>query len=78
MVELYDAGSGARLGQITDEQLQFLIDQLEEESDVDQDYYINQDTVDMFESEGADAALVLLLRQALAGREDMDIRWERA
>ena len=78
MVELYDAGSGARLGQITDEQLQFLIDQLEEESDVDQDYYVNQDTVDMFESEGADAALVLLLRQALAGREDMDIRWERA
>ena len=78
MVELFDAASGSRLGQITDEQLQFLIDQLEEESDVDQDYYINQDTVDMFESEGADAALILLLRQALAGREDMDIRWERA
>ncbi len=77
MVELFDAASGSRLGQITDEQLQFLIDQLEEESEVDQDYYINQDTVDMFESEGADPALILLLRQALAGREDMDIRWER-
>ena len=78
MVELYDADSGTRLGQITDEQLQFLIDQLEEESDVDQDYYINQDTIDMFETEGADPSLLALLRQALTGREDMDIRWERA
>ncbi|MFN8474194.1 MAG: galactosyldiacylglycerol synthase [Anaerolineae bacterium] len=78
MVQLYDAASGASLGQISDEQLQFLIDHMEEESDVDQDYYINQDTVDMFEAEGGDPALIVLLRQALAGRDDMDVRWAKS
>jgi processive 1,2-diacylglycerol beta-glucosyltransferase len=77
MVQLYDAEQGTPLGQITDEQLQFLIDQLEEESLTDRDYYISADTVDMLEDEGADSALVDALRQALGGREGMDVRWER-
>ncbi|MFN8484883.1 MAG: galactosyldiacylglycerol synthase [Anaerolineae bacterium] len=78
MVQMFDAASGASLGQITDDQLQFLVDHMEEESDVDQDYYINQDTLDMFEGEGGDPALILLLRQALGSRDDMDIRWARS
>lgn len=78
MVQLFDAASGASLGQITDDQLQFLVDHMEEESDVDQDYYINQDTLDMFEGEGGDPALIRLLRQALGSRDDMDIRWARS
>jgi len=42
MPKLYNATTGAELGEITDEQLEFLQDQLEEESAEDQDYYINQ------------------------------------
>lgn len=53
-----------------------VIDILEEETDEDRDYYINRDTIDLLESSGADAEVVTLLRQALGGREEMDVRWE--
>ena len=77
MVQLYDAELGTRLGEITDAQLQSLIDSLEEESPTDQDYYLTAETIDMLEGDGADAGLVSLLRGALAGREGMDVRWAR-
>ena len=77
MVQLYDAERGTRLGEISDAQLQRLMESLEEESVTDQDYYLTADTIDMLEGDGADAGLVGLLREALAGREGMDVRWER-
>jgi len=77
VIELFDNDTGAAIGAITDAQLQFLVDQLEEESADDTDYYINQETLDMFEERGADPELVALLRSALGAREDMEIRWER-
>ena len=77
MVQLTDKKTGASIGSITEEQFQFLVDQLEEESPTDDDYYINQATLDMFEGVDADPALVDLLRRALGSREDMDIKWSR-
>jgi hypothetical protein len=77
MIELHDAERGTRLGTITDAQLKFLVDALEEESTEDTDYYISADTIDMLEEDGADAQLLGLLRGALAGREGMDVRWSR-
>ncbi|HEX6532945.1 MAG TPA: hypothetical protein VF041_00025 [Gemmatimonadaceae bacterium] len=77
MIQLYDAERGTRLGTISEEQLQSLIDELEEESATDRDYYLTPATIDMLESDGADPELVRLLRDALAGREGMEIRWER-
>ena len=77
MVHLYDAERGTRLGTITDEQLQFLISELEEESRTDQDYYLSAGTVAMLEENGADAALVELLRRALGAREGLEVRWAR-
>lgn len=38
MIELRDTDTGAQVGFITDEQLQFMIDQLEEEAPDDQTY----------------------------------------
>jgi len=78
MIELYDAESDTLLGALTDEQFQSLADSLEEESTTDQDYYIDAATVDMLDDEAADPALIALLRKALAGRDGMDIRWERS
>lgn len=77
MIQIHDKDTGARIGTLTEEQLQFLIDQLEEESGEDQDYYINETTVDLFEENGADKALIALLREALNGRTEMEIRWSR-
>ncbi len=76
-IRLYDRGSGDSLGEITEDQLQFLIDLLEEESLGDQDYYIDGATVEWFEEEGAEAGVLSVLRKALADREDREIRWER-
>jgi processive 1,2-diacylglycerol beta-glucosyltransferase len=78
MIKLYDLQTGAPIGEITQTQLDFLIGQLEEESATDTDYYINADTLDYFAQQGADATLITLLRSALAGRPDMDIRWDVA
>lgn len=78
MIRLYDNVAQTPLGDITEEQLQFLMDHLEEESSEDRDYYINRATLQMFQQAGADAALVDLLQRGLGDRSDMEIRWERA
>jgi processive 1,2-diacylglycerol beta-glucosyltransferase len=78
MVQLFDKQTGAAVGTLTDDQFQFLVDQLEEESSDDDDYYLNRTTVDLLEAEGADPALVQVLRRALGGREDMDLSWTRS
>ncbi|MDQ4079551.1 MAG: galactosyldiacylglycerol synthase [Gemmatimonadota bacterium] len=75
MIDLHDAERGTRLGTISDEQLQFLADALEEESLEDKDYYISADTIDMLEEDGADRQLLQILRGALGEREGMDVRW---
>jgi hypothetical protein len=77
MIHLFDDETGAPVGTITEDQLQYLTDQLEEESPEDTDYYINRDTLDIFEQDGADPTLLHVLRTALGTREEMEIRWER-
>lgn len=77
MIRLIDTETGAAVGTITDAQLEFLMDQLEEESDEDQDYYLTSDTIDAFEEAGADPALVAVLRGAMGERDEMELRWAR-
>jgi hypothetical protein len=77
MIQLHDVQRDTVLGTISDAQLQFLIDELEEESRTDQDYYISAGTVDMLEQDGSDPELIAVLRAALAGREGLDVRWTR-
>jgi hypothetical protein len=76
MIQLYDDASGTHIGEIGEEELQFLIDQLEEESTRDTNYYISAPTIDMLEENGADAGLVKLLRDALGGRAGFEMRWK--
>ena len=75
MAKLYDAETATFLGTIADSQLRFLINQLEEESATDQDYYLDRPTIDLLEQNGADASVVTMLRQALGSRDGMEIRW---
>jgi processive 1,2-diacylglycerol beta-glucosyltransferase len=75
MIKLIDAQSNAEIGEITEAQLQFLVDQLVEESASDTDYYINPDTLDYFASQAGDPSLITMLRGALGSKPDMDIRW---
>ena len=79
MIELRDKNTNERLGTIEDSELKFLVDELEEESETDRDYYFDADTVDMLEADGASPGLVALFRRILGsqGQEGMEITWRR-
>jgi processive 1,2-diacylglycerol beta-glucosyltransferase len=77
MITLYNSANGAIIGEISEAQLKFLFKELEEESLIDTDYYLSVDTLDMLEADGADPALVALLRRALDEHGEVEIRWER-
>jgi hypothetical protein len=78
VITLRDKENGQLIGSITDRELQVLMDELEEESDEDADYYVDGATIDMLEADGAPASLVTLLRQAIDGRDGIEIRWSRS
>ncbi len=75
-ITLYDTETGNAVGEITEAQLQFLKDQLEEESLTDTDYYINRAMVFFLEERGADDDLVNALYEMLKDRDEMELRWE--
>ena len=77
MITLRDKETDGFIGTINEQQLKFLIDQLEEESSEDRDYYINKVTLEMFEKNGIDQELLQLLTDAIGTREDMEIVWSR-
>jgi hypothetical protein len=72
---LRNKDTGSDLGSITEEQFEFLVNQLEEESDEDTDYYISTLTIDMLEEGGADADLVRLLRKAVGSADGVEVQW---
>ena len=78
MINLYNKTTGAMLGSLTEAQLQFLIDQLEEESVEDTDYAITAMTLAYFEEQGVDPGLEAMLRQALGEQDEVMIVWSRA
>ncbi|MCC6271984.1 MAG: galactosyldiacylglycerol synthase [Deltaproteobacteria bacterium] len=75
MVKLFEKERERLVAEITEDQFRFLADHLEEEADSDRDYYLNIDTLDYLEEEGADPELMGALRRAMEGREEMEIRW---
>jgi len=77
MIDLYNSATKQLIGSITEADLQILVDGLEEESSQDQDYYIDQATIDMLADGRATTHLVGLLRSALGSSEGVDIRWQR-
>lgn len=77
MIYLRDKNNGATLGTISEADLQFLIDQLEEEWDEDTDYYLNRTTFEMLKSKGAGQTLVDILEPIFIDREDIEIEWFR-
>lgn len=76
MYELFDTENGDLIGEISSEQLQFLIDQLEETSEADKDYYLHAPSLEMLAEAGADPELIDMLEGALDDRDGMEIRWE--
>ena len=75
-IRILDHNSGAHLGDISQEDLQLMIDQFEEESSRDRDYFIDAATIELLQEAGASVRLLTLLRDAVGNSEGVDIRWE--
>jgi len=78
MVKVYNKETNELLGRITDDELAFLKDQLEEEGLNDHDFYMRRETIDEFQaSAGATEHLVTVLKTGLRNDEAVEIRWEK-
>jgi len=77
MIDVYNCETDELIGSITDADLKVLMDHLEEESSEDQDYYIDQATLDVIGDGQATEHLMGVLRKALGTAEGVDIRWQR-
>lgn len=66
----------AEIGQISKDQLAFLVEQLEEEHDEDRDYYVDRATLELLADNGCDPELLAMLEKAIGDDEEMDIGWE--
>jgi hypothetical protein len=77
MIDLYNAETNQLLGSITEADLQILVGGLEEESEHDQDYYIDAATIELLGDGRATEHLLGLLRAALGSSEGVEIRWQR-
>jgi hypothetical protein len=65
------------LGIITENQLDFLSENLEEELEEEEEYWVNQATIDYLRDQGADEGLLQLLAKAVAGSEEgVDILYQ--
>ncbi len=78
MITLYNKSTQAQVGTISPEQLQMLVDYFEEESESDQEYWVNSDDLLNLKEQGVDASLIAMLQTALGEAEDMDIEWKTA
>jgi hypothetical protein len=77
MINLRDKDSGKVLGSISEADLQFLIDHLEEEWAEDQDYYLTRSTFEMLKDKGVSKTLQDILGPVFDDREDIEIEWFR-
>jgi len=76
MPRLFRLDTGDTIGNITDAQLAFLVEQLEEEHEEDQDYFVDKDTLELLSDNGADPELVAMLEKGIGDDDEMDIAWE--
>ena len=77
MIDLYLKGSKDLLGSITEAELQYLVDSLEETSAGDRDYFVDQATIELLADGRATDHLVDLLRQAVGTGDGIEIEWKK-
>lgn len=78
MIKLSIKDTGSLLGTITEADLSVLIDQLEEESKTDVDYFICAETIDILAENGGSATLIQMLRDAVGDSDGVEVIWAKA
>lgn len=77
MIQLFDKETNALIGKIDEQQLAFLVSNLEEEDVDDVEYYLNEAMLDLLVEDGADAELVALFRKIIDETGEVEFRWQR-
>ncbi len=77
MIVLKNKETGKFIASLTEDQLQYLIDELEEEHSEDKDYWFNRAQVDLFKDKGADPSLIAILESALGDNDEVEVEWEK-
>lgn len=74
VIQLYkerlDTYEREMLGTITEKQLDFLVENLDEEFEEDEECYLSPETLDYLKEQGADSNLIAILEKALIGAQD--------
>jgi hypothetical protein len=78
MPEIYPKLDNQHLGHISDDDLKFLIDQLEEEGENDEDYAITPMALEYMNGQGMSASLQAVLEAALGPLEEVEIKYTRS
>lgn len=76
MYALYVKADHRYIGDISDDELKFLVDNLEEESLVDTDYDLSRLTLEYLRGNGLSPRLAQLLDTALGDQDDVEIVYE--
>ncbi len=75
MITLKDKLTDSYIGTISEAQLQYIIDELEEEHREDKDYYFHRSQLEIFKENGADKQLVDLLEVAMGSADELEVVW---
>jgi hypothetical protein len=76
MIKLFDGENDKEVGAITEAQLEFLIEELADESLDEYTYNINASVINYLEGAGADPQVVSMLRRLLGSRTSTELRYE--
>lgn len=76
-VTLYHDDTGVYIGTISQLQLQFLVDQLEEEGPGDDTYYLDAPTLQFLAERGAELSLLAVLQPPVDERGHVEVRYVR-
>jgi hypothetical protein len=75
MIRITNKDTGEDLGAISEDQMQFLEAELEEESDEDRDYYISREMLAVLKDRGAPGELLRILGDAIGNGQGVEIAW---
>ena len=74
-VELFESETDLTVGHISEEQLEWLSDHLDEDAVRDKEFILDPALISSWEEAGAEPGLVAALRGALGPRRDVRLRW---
>ncbi len=78
MPELYLKSDNTHLGHVSDDDLNFLVAQLEEESLTDEDYTIDRMTFEFLKDQGISPNLQAIIEKALGDKDEVEIKYTKS